>query len=83
LFQNYPNPINPSTKIRFQINKSGFVTLKIYDILGKEIATLVNEKLQAFEYEVSFYVNQLTSDVYFYTLETEDFKSTKKMLMIK
>jgi len=88
LKQNYPNPFNPSTNFRFQIPKNSFVTLKIYDILGKEIATLVNEKLNAGEYEVPFSINQvsnynLPSGVYFYRIETENFIETKKMLLIK
>jgi len=83
LFQNYPNPFNPSTVIRFQIKESGFISLKVFDILGKEIATLVNEKLHAGEYEVPFISNQLTNGVYFYRIETESFVETKKMLIIK
>ena len=96
LSQNYPNPFNPSTKIKFRIS-GGFpivafgndmVVLKVYDILGKEIATLVNEKLQPGEYEVPFSINQfsgyqLPSGIYFYTLTAGDFRETKKMLLIK
>lgn len=83
LIQNYPNPFNPSTKIKFQIKESGFVTLKVFDIVGKEIAVLVNEKLQAGEYEVPFSSNQLTSGVYFYRIEAGDFVSIKKMILLK
>ena len=88
LFQNYPNPFNPSTKIKFQIKESGFVTLKVYDVLGKEISVLVNEKLQAGTYEIPFSINQCTnnqipSGVYFYTLQADNFKSTNKMLLAK
>jgi|WetSurMetagenome_2_1015567.scaffolds.fasta_scaffold02154_2 Tol biopolymer transport system component len=83
LFQNYPNPFNPSTKIKFQIKESGFVSLKIFDVLGKEIATLVNDKLKAGEFEVSFSSNKLTSSVNFYKLETGKFNDVKKMVMIK
>ncbi|MCX6163445.1 MAG: T9SS type A sorting domain-containing protein [Ignavibacteriae bacterium] len=88
LYQNYPNPFNPATNIKFQITNNRFVTLKVYDILGKEIAMLVNEKLQTGTYEIPFSINQysntqLTSGIYFYTLTTDNFKSTKKMMMIK
>ncbi|MCX6165266.1 MAG: T9SS type A sorting domain-containing protein, partial [Ignavibacteriae bacterium] len=83
LFQNYPNPFNPSTKIKFQIKEEGFVTLKVYDILGKEIATLVNDNLKAGEFEVSFSNNKLPNGVNFYKLETEKFQDTKRMLLIK
>lgn len=88
LFQNYPNPFNPATNIKFQITNNRFVTLKVYDILGKEIATLVNEKLQPGIYEIPFSINrftgnQISSGVYFYRLETDNFSDTKKMLIIK
>jgi len=88
LNQNYPNPFNPSTIIRYQIKDLRFVTLKVYDILGKEIATLVNEKLQPGTYEVPFSINQFSgyqipSGIYFYTLRAGDYVETKKMLMIK
>jgi dipeptidyl aminopeptidase/acylaminoacyl peptidase len=90
LYQNYPNPFNPSTKIKFQIREPGFVTLKVFDILGKEIATLVDDKLKAGEYEVSFSGNKLISGVNFYKLEIENptgrtgkFRETKKMINIK
>jgi len=88
LFQNYPNPFNPSTIIRFQIKDSRFVTLKIFDVLGKDIATLVNEKLQPGVYEIPFSINQYTnnqssSGVYFYRLNSGDISETKNMLMIK
>jgi photosystem II stability/assembly factor-like uncharacterized protein len=88
LEQNYPNPFNPTTIIKFQIVKNSFVTLKVYDILGKEVATIVKEKLSAGEYEIPFSINQysrnlLSSGVYFYTIVAENFISTKKMLLIK
>lgn len=83
LHQNYPNPFNPSTIIRFQIKDSRFVTLKVYDILGKEIATLVNEKQSPGTYEVKFDGSGLSSGMYFYKLEAGDFKEVKKMLMLK
>ena len=88
LSQNYPNPFNPTTNIKYQIAKNSFVTLKVYDILGKEITTLVNEKLQPGEYEVQFpnvqVANvQLPSGVYFYKLVAGDFSETRKMILLK
>lgn len=91
LYQNYPNPFNPSTKIRFSIppykEGQGDVSLKIYDILGREIATMVNEKLQPGSYEVDFDGSNYPSGVYFYKLSSiggaGDFTETKKMLLIK
>jgi len=83
LSQNYPNPFNPTTKINFAIPKSGFVTLKIYDILGREIKTLVNEIKQAGNYTVDFNASEFSSGVYFYRLEAGAFSETKRMLMIK
>lgn len=83
LAQNFPNPFNPSTKINFSIPKSGFVTLKIYDLAGKEAASLVNERLTAGTYGVDFNAAGLTSGIYFYSLRTSDFSETKKMMLIK
>ncbi|MCX6165871.1 MAG: T9SS type A sorting domain-containing protein, partial [Ignavibacteriae bacterium] len=88
LYQNYPNPFNPSTNIKYQLAKNSNVTLKIYDILGKEIATLVNEFQRAGTYEKQFSINQysgivISSGIYFCKLQTEDFADIKKMLMIK
>ncbi len=83
LSQNYPNSLNPGTKIKYQIPKLSFVTLKVYDVLGNEVATLVNEEKPAGTYLVSFNAAQLTSGVYIYKLETNDFIDVKKMLMIK
>jgi len=83
LEQNYPNPFNPSTNIGFQIASFGFVTLKVYDILGNEIATLVNEEKPAGEYEVEFDGSELTSGIYFYKLISGNYVETKKMIIIK
>lgn len=83
LYQNYPNPFNPSTKIKFTIPKSGFVTLKIYDMIGKEIATLINENKNAGSYIIDFDGSNLATGVYFYTLQVNGFTDTKKMLLIK
>jgi|WetSurMetagenome_2_1015567.scaffolds.fasta_scaffold09436_2 aminopeptidase N len=83
LFQNYPNPFNPNTIIRFQIKDSRLVTLKIYDILGKEVATLINEKLKPGIYEATFYGGNLSSGIYFYQLKAENFIETKKLILLK
>jgi hypothetical protein len=83
LSQNYPNPFNPTTNIKYQITNNKLVTLKIFDILGKEVETLVNEKQNAGTYEVTFNASQYSSGIYFYKLTTDNFSDTKKMLMIK
>ncbi len=83
LSQNYPNPFNPVTKINFALPKSGLVSLRVYDVLGREIATLVNEVKNAGVYSVDFNASNLTSGTYFYRLESNGFVGTKKMLMIK
>jgi hypothetical protein len=83
LSQNYPNPFNPSTKINFSITKSGFVSLKVYDIIGKLVAVLVNEVKQTGTYEVDFNASHLTSGTYFYKIEMEGFSEIKKMMLIK
>lgn len=83
LQQNYPNPFNPSTTIKFSIPASGFVTLKIYDILGKEVSTLVNENKTSGVYQVSFNAAGLSSGVYFYELKMENFVSVKKLILTK
>jgi hypothetical protein len=83
LAQNYPNPFNPSTKINFSLPKAGFVTLKVYDLTGKEVSSLVNENLNIGTYGVDFNAAALTSGIYFYTLNTENFSETKKMMLIK
>jgi hypothetical protein len=83
LHQNYPNPFNPTTKISFQFPVVSFSSLKIFDITGKEIATLVNETLKPGTYEAIFNGSQLPSGVYFYRLTADGYVETKKMLMIK
>lgn len=83
LSQNYPNPFNPLTKIRYTLPKNIFVKLKIFDILGKEIETLVNEKQSPGTYEATFDASKYPSGVYFYKLETENYSETKKMVLIK
>ena len=83
LEQNYPNPFNPVTKISYALPKSGLVTLRVYDILGKEVATLVNEVKSAGSYSVDFNASNFTSGVYFYKIETNGFSDIKKMMLIK
>ena len=83
LQQNYPNPFNPSTTINFQIPTAGIVLLKVYDILGKEVATLVNEEKTTGNYQVSFDASFLSNGIYFYRLQASDFIQTKKMILIK
>ena len=91
LSQNYPNPFNPFTNLEFGISDLGFVTLKVFDILGKEVMTLVNERLSPGNYKVEFYGSNLTSGVYFYRLEVSlsnpltagEFTDTKRMLLLK
>ncbi|NNJ53036.1 MAG: T9SS type A sorting domain-containing protein [Ignavibacteriaceae bacterium] len=81
--QNYPNPFNPSTIISYQIPENSFVSLIVFDVLGNEVATLINENKQPGSYEVTFNAANLPSGVYFYTLKSGDFINTKKMLLIK
>ena len=83
LEQNYPNPFNPSTTLRFSISELGFTKLTIYDILGNEIKTLINEELPSGKYEVEFNSKGLTSGIYFYQLKTEGYIETRKMLLLK
>ena len=83
LSQNYPNPFNPATTINYQLPQTGFVTLKIYDILGKEVAMLVNEQKNQGRYSVNFNASRLASGVYIYQLRVNDYVSSKKMLLIK
>jgi len=87
LNQNYPNPFNPSTNIGFRISADGFVSLKVYDVLGNEITTLVNEHKPAGSYEVEFRpessIKHPASGIYFYQLKAGDYLETKKMILIK
>jgi hypothetical protein len=83
LEQNYPNPFNPSTRIKFSIKEAGVTTLKIYDVLGREVATLVDQKMAPGEYEVEFYNPNLATGLYFYQLKSQNFVKTKKMLLVK
>ena len=88
LLQNYPNPFNPTTNIGFRIanfpeGTSGFVILKVFDVLGREVATLVNEEKSAGSYEVEFDASVLSSGIYFYQLQVDEFIQTKKMILLK
>ena len=83
LNQNFPNPFNPTTKITWQSPVDSWQTLKIYDVLGNEIATLVDEFKTAGKYEINFNANNLASGIYFYTLRSGDFIQTKKMILLK
>lgn len=83
LMQNYPNPFNPATRIRFTIPERAHVTLKVYNILGQEVATLLNEELSAGNYVSLFEANTLSSGVYFYKLQAGSFSQVKKMLLMK
>jgi hypothetical protein len=83
LEQNYPNPFNPTTKIGYQISQSGFVNLKFFDLLGNEIAVLVDEVKNLGEYSIEFAAHNIPSGVYFYQIKVNDFVSTKKMLLMK
>jgi hypothetical protein len=83
LFDNYPNPFNPATIINYAIKEAGLVSVKVYDILGSEVATLVNENKPAGIYDVEFNASNLPSGVYFYSISTKEFHQVKKMLLIK
>ncbi|MDR3610075.1 MAG: T9SS type A sorting domain-containing protein [Ignavibacteriaceae bacterium] len=83
LNQNYPNPFNPSTTINYQISNQGFVTLKVYDILGNEIQTLVSEVKSEGTYDVTFNSANMPSGVYFYKLQSGSFIETKKMILLR
>ncbi len=83
LYQNFPNPFNPSTKIRYSVPYSSKVVIKVFDVLGKEIETLVNEVKPAGTYELTWYAEELPSGVYFYRLKAGEFIETKKMILLK
>jgi hypothetical protein len=83
LKQNYPNPFNPSTAIKYSIKENTQVTFRVYDVLGNEVATLINEEKQSGEYEIEFNANGLTSGIYFYKLTAGSFTNTKKMILLR
>ena len=83
LQQNYPNPFNPSTVVKYQIPESGYISLKVYDILGNEVETLVNQTKNAGSYEIKFDGSNLSSGIYFYQLRTKNYTATKKFMLLK
>ena len=83
LYQNFPNPFNPVTKISYDIPKSGIVSLKVYDVLGNEVATLVDGFIPAGKYDYDFNASDLSSGVYYYKLMADDYTATKKMILLK
>jgi hypothetical protein len=83
LEQNYPNPFNPTTTIKFALPQSSAVTLKLYDILGRDVATLVDNELEAGEHKVIFDAKDLASGIYFYQIQAEDFVQAKKLTLLK
>jgi hypothetical protein len=83
LSQNFPNPFNPSTLIKYQLPKSSHVTIKVYNVLGDEVAILVNEEKPAGNYEVNFSSGKLSSGTYFYRIQAGSFVETKKMILMK
>jgi len=83
LYQNYPNPFNSTTTFKFSLTSQQFVTLKIFDVLGRELQTLVNELKTAGRYELPWNAANLTSGVYYYRLQAGDFVQTRKMILLK
>ena len=83
MYDNYPNPFNPTTQIKYSIKESGLVQIKVYDILGKEITTLVNERKDAGSYTIDFNASELPSGVYIYQLTTPGFTQARKMILAK
>jgi len=83
LSQNYPNPFNPTTTIKFAVPRSSSVKISVFDVSGREVETLVNERLQAGTYETTFDGSRYSSGVYFYKLQADGYSETKKMLLIK
>jgi choice-of-anchor B domain-containing protein len=83
LMQNYPNPFNPSTTIQYSVPKNAYVTIKVYDVLGKQVALIADEYKRAGNYSVTYDASSLSSGVYYYTLTSEGFQSTKKMILVK
>ncbi len=83
LEQNYPNPFNPTTVISYSIPKSSHVTVKVFDVLGNLISTLVNENQEANSYKVNFDASKLSNGIYFYKIQANDFSAVKKMLLLK
>lgn len=83
LLQNYPNPFNPATIISYQLPVDGNIILKVYDLIGNEVATLVNEEQSAGRYEITFNASNLSSGVYFYRIQAGSFNQVKKMILLR
>jgi len=83
LYQNYPNPFNPTTVISYQLPVSSNVSIKVYDLLGREVSTLVEEYKQAGKYQINFNADGLSSGVYYYQLKTGNFIQTKKLIFLR
>lgn len=83
LYQNYPNPFNSSTHIKYQLQTGAFVVLRIFDVLGREVETLVNEQQNAGSHSVEFHASDLTNGVYCYRLEIGKYHDTRKLLLLK
>jgi len=83
LYQNYPNPFNPVTTIKYHLQKTGFVSLKVYDVLGKEVITLLNENKKAGSYSIQFDGSKLASGIYYYSLIAGSKRITKSMILLK
>lgn len=83
LSQNFPNPFNPTTKIEYNVPELSFVILKVYDVLGNEIGTLVNEEKPIGRYKIEFNATTLPSGIYFYRLQAGNFIETKKMILLR
>jgi hypothetical protein len=83
LYQNYPNPFNPSTTINFDIVKTGNVSIILYDILGREVQSLLNENVEPGRYKLTFSAENFASGVYFYRIRTSEFTDVKRMLLVK
>lgn len=83
LEQNYPNPFNPSTTIKFSLPKTSDVKLQVIDVLGKVVETLVDEEVKAGNYKINFDASRLSSGVYYYTIKTNSFKESKRMILLK
>ena len=83
LEQNFPNPFNPTTTIRYAIPEDNFVSIKLYDVLGNEVITLVNEQQQAGRYEMLFNASSIASGVYYYQITSGNFNQTRKLVLMK
>ncbi|MBK8553536.1 MAG: T9SS type A sorting domain-containing protein [Ignavibacteria bacterium] len=83
LGQNFPNPFNPFTKIKFEISKSSLIKFEIFDLNGRKILTLINEKLNPGIFDINFDGSNLPSGVYIYRLQSDNYSQTKKMILLK